>query len=207
MENMDIDVRLLLVEGQNDKHVVKHLCCRSQPMPQFHIEEKGNINQLLDSIKPEVRVSGRRALGILLDANEDLEARWRAVSDRLRQEKIEVPRSPESVGTLLDETTRTPRIGIWLMPDNRSSGELENFVSEMIPDEDPVWPRAQRYIEEIPEEHRKFTEKKTQRAKLHAWLATREDPRQMGAAIGAGYLHVDGNLSTTFADWLRQLFK
>ena len=206
MENIDTDARLLLVEGQNDKHVVKHLCCRSQPMPQFHIEEKGNIDQLLDSIKPEVRVSGRKALGILLDANEDLDARWRAVADRLGQEKIEVPCSPESVGTLIDETTRTPRIGIWLMPDNTSSGELEDFVSEMIPGDDPVWPRAQRYIEEIPETDRKFTEKKIQRAKLHAWLATREDPRLMGVAIRAGDLRVDGNLSTAFAEWLRKLF-
>ena len=76
----------------------------------------------------------------------------------------------------------------------------------MIPAEDPVWPRAQGYIDGIPKEDRKFTEKKTQRAKLHAWLATREDPRFMGAAIGAYDLEVDGNLSTTFADWLRQLF-
>ena len=76
----------------------------------------------------------------------------------------------------------------------------------MIPGDDPVWPRAQRYIEEIPETDRKFTEKKIQRAKLHAWLATREDPRLMGVAIRAGDLRVDGNLSTAFAEWLRKLF-
>lgn len=203
---MDLDDRVLLVEGQNDRHVVQHLCFRSESMPQFRTEDKGNVDQLLDSVRPEVRVSDRKALGILLDADEDPNARWRAVADRLRQERIEVPRSPESTGTLIDETTRSPRIGIWLMPDNASAGELEDFVSQMIPADDPVWPRAQRYIDGIPEEHRKFTDKKIQRARLHAWLAAREDPRLMGAAIRAGDLEVDGHLSTTFADWLRRLF-
>ena len=203
---MDSDDRVLLVEGQSDRHVVQHLCFRSESVPQFRTEEKGNIDQLLASIRPEVRVSDRKALGILLDANEDPNSRWRAVADRLKQESIEVPRSPESTGTLIDESSRSPRIGIWLMPDNRSPGELEDFVSEMIPEADPVWPRAQRYIEDIPEEERKFTGKKIQRAKLHAWLATREDPKLMGAAIRARDLQVDGPLSTTFADWLRRLF-
>ena len=203
---MDGDGRVLLVEGQSDRHVVEHLCFRSESVPQFRTEEKGNVDRLLDSIRPEVRVSERRALGILLDADEDPNARWRAVADRLRQESIEVPRSPESTGTLICESSWSPRIGIWLMPDNASAGELEDFVSQMIPVGDPVWPRAQRYIEDIPEEERKFTGKKTQRAKLHAWLAAREDPKLMGAAIGAGDLQVDGSLSATFADWLRKLF-
>ena len=93
------------------------------------------------------------------------------------------------------------------MPDNESLGELENFISEMIPDNDPVWPLSEDYIDRIPEADRKFTEKKILRAKIHAWLATREDPRQMGAAIRARDLHTDGTLSTAFANWLRQLFE
>ena len=93
------------------------------------------------------------------------------------------------------------------MPDNQSPGELEDFVSEMIPDDDPVWPRAQRDIDGITEADRKFSDRKIQRARLHAWLATREDPRLMGAAIGARDLNVDGSLSKNFADWLRELFQ
>ena len=204
---MDNGDRVLLVEGQDDKHVVQHLCVQCQPMPQFNIVDKGGVQELLDSIIQETRVSGRKALGVLLDVNDDSNARWNAVADRLRREDIEVPRSPGHTGTLIDGTTRTPRIGIWLMPDNETPGELEDFVAEMIPDDDPIWPRSRRYIDGIPEDDRRFTEKKTQRARVHAWLATREYPRQMGAAIGAGDLRVDGRLSTDFAEWLRKLFR
>ena len=204
---MDNNDRVLLVEGQDDEHVVRHLCLRSQPMPPFHIENKLNVDTLLDSIKQEVRVPGRKAVGILVDANDDLNARWSAVANRLREGNIDVPRTPEPTGTLIEGTSRIPRVGIWLMPDNTSPGELENFVSEMIPNDDPVWPRSQSYIDAIPEDDRKFIEKKVPRAKVHAWLATREEPRKMGVAIRAQDLRVDGPLSTAFANWLRQLFE
>jgi len=204
---MDNNDRVLLVEGQDDEHVVRHLCLRSRPIPPFHIENKLNINNLLDSIKQEVRVSGRQAVGILVDTNDDLDARWDAVANRLREENIEVPRTPEPNGTLIEGTTRIPRVGIWLMPNNGSPGELENFVSEMIPADDLVWRLSKDYIDGIPEADRKFTEKKILRTELYAWLATREDPRLMGAAIRARDLHVDGPLSTTFVNWLRQLFE
>ena len=163
--------------------------------------------ELIYSVKQEVRVSGRKALGIMVDGNDNLDARWSALVDRLGQENMEVPHAPEPTGTLIDGTTRTPRVGIWLMPDNQSPGELEDFVSKMIPDEDPIWPRARRYIDCIPKADRKFTEKKIQRARIHAWLATRREPRKMGTAIRAGDLLVDGPLNTKFAEWLRQLFR
>ena len=210
---MDNNDRVLLVEGQDDKHVVLHLCNFHQPMPEFCILDKedeagkGGIEVLLRDIGLEILAPGRKAVGILVDANDDLDARWDAVAHRLREENIEVPRTPEPTGTLIEGTSRIPRVGIWLMPNNTSPGELENFVSEMIPDDDPVWPRSQCYIDGIPEDDREFKKKKIMRAKVHAWLATRGEPRKMGGAIYAQDLRVDGPLSTTFANWLRQLFE
>ena len=204
---MDNNDCVLLVEGPNDKHVVRHLCNFHKEVPKFCILDKEGIEVLLEDIGSEILAPGRKAVGIIVDANDDLDARWRSVADRLQEENIEVPRIPKLTGTLIEGTSRIPRIGIWLMPNNTSPGELENFVSEMIPDDDPVWPLSEDYIDGIPEKARKFTEKKILRAKIHAWLATREDPRQMGAAIRAQDLHVDGTLSTTFASWLRQLFE
>ena len=194
----------LIVEGPDDKNVVWHLSRRHEEMSEFCIFDKEGIDSLLDEIGLELQVPDRRALGIVVDANEDIDARWSAVADRLREEEIEAPEKPGSEGTIIN---RSPRVGVWLMPDNRSCGELEDFVLQMIPEGDPVWPRSQRYIDGIPKEDRKFRDKKTQGAKIHAWLATREDPRLMGAAIGTGDLHVNGRLSTDFAEWLRELFK
>ncbi|MCY3878831.1 MAG: hypothetical protein OXF74_06590 [Rhodobacteraceae bacterium] len=92
------------------------------------------------------------------------------------------------------------------MPDNRRSGELEDFVQEMIPPADPVWPLAERYINGIPAADRKFSDSKLTRAYVHAWLATREKPRPMGTAITARDLNYDTPLANTFIKWLHTLF-
>ncbi len=92
------------------------------------------------------------------------------------------------------------------MPDNELPGELEDFVVQMIPERDLIWPLSQRYIDGIPETGRKFSEKKKLRAQLYAWLAAREDPRLMGVAIRAHDLELEGSLSRNFIAWLTKLF-
>ena len=171
------------------------------------IDDKGGVAPLLDSIPGEVKVDGRRALGIVLDANESLPDRWADVASRLEEAGINgVPAGPEPGGVCIEGSARLPRVGIWVMPDNTSSGELEDFVSRMIPDGDPMWPRSESYIDGIPVDIRKFTNKKAQRAKVYAWAATRTQPGRIGAAIKEGDLETDGELATSFLEWLQRLF-
>lgn len=99
-----------------------------------------------------------------------------------------------------------PRIGIWLMPDNVSAGQVEEFFAGMIPSDDPVWPRSEGYIDGIPAADRKFASGKMLRAKVHSWLATRAEPRLMGAAIGAGDLNVSARDAVRLVAWLNRLF-
>ena len=194
---------ILLVEGQDDKHVVRHLCDRSQEMPEFFTLDRVGLSQLLPAIGPEIKVSGRQAVGIVVDANSNLRSRWDEVVGRLEEVGIQPPDNPDPAGTII---SGTPRIGIWVMPNNQSTGELEDFIQKMIPVEDPVWPMSNDYIEGIPNADRKFSGSKILKAKLYAWLATRKKPGRMGAAIGAGDLLVDNELSNTFVAWLRRLF-
>ena len=200
---MDQPPKVLLVEGQDDRHVVRHLLGQAPSTVSFDIQDKGNIGELLKAIEPEIRVPGRAAVGIVADANDDRDARWAAVSGRLREADIESPKALSPDGAIVGGA---PRVGVWLMPDNRSTGELEDFVQGMIPDDDPVWPLAQGYVRDIPEDARQFSPKKTSRAELHAWLATREEPGFMGSAIGRGDLKTDGPLCSAFLAWLERLF-
>lgn len=207
MPGIDPPERLLLVEGESDLHVVHHLCRRQdEPMPSFQIQDKGTLGQVLDAIGPEFKVSGRKALGVLVDADDSLADRWGDLSNRCRAANIDLPHQPTTTGTILEPGNGRPRIGIWLMPDNESPGELEDFVQTMVPTDDPVWPRSEIYIDRIPVADRRFRPGKLLRAKLYAWLATRENPGRMGAAIGARDLRVDGVLGSTLARWLRSLF-
>ena len=195
--------KLLLVEGQDDKHVVEHLRRKLAPNLTFHCEDKGGSGPLLDAIDVEIATDGRVALGIMMDANDDLAARWQAIGHRLIGEDVQLPAQPARGGTIIDTH---PRIGVWLMPNNSTPGELENFVAELVPKDDPVWPLAEQYIDGIPGEHRRFSSRKELRAKLHAWLATRKEPRKMGAAIRTAELNVGAPIASQFVNWLRTLF-
>ena len=198
--------RVLLVEGPDDKHVAIHLSRSFSDMPNFRVIDKGGIDQLLPSIPLEIRAEGRVAVGILVDANDDLQSRWQAVTDRLRSAGIRPPATPVPGGTIIDVDGK-PRVGVWLMPDNESPGELEDFIARMIPPGDPVWPLSEAYIDDIPEEFRRFAQGKIPRAKVHAWLAARERPRPMGSAIAAGDLDTNAANSLGFLEWLRKLFR
>ena len=197
------DERVLLVEGRDDMHVAIHLRQADESILAFRVIDKVGINQLLPGIRGEILAEGRVAVGILADANDDPQARWQAISDRLRAAGIAPPAVPAPGGTVIDGR---PRVGVWLMPDNQSPGELEDFIEKMIPPDDPVWPLSEACIEGIPEGDRKFRHGKILRAKVHAWLAARESPRPMGRAIGAGDLRVDVPEAQTFLAWLRKLF-
>ncbi len=197
---------LLLVEGSDDKHVVRHVWkhYHEGECPPFEIKAKGGLNRLIDSIQPESKVDRRKALGIIVDGNDDPNRRWKQIINRLPANlRPLLPQQPERSGTIVDGM---PRLGIWLMPDNYSPGELEDFVHKLIPAEDPTWPRACSYINQIPEDERKFKPKKETRAQVHAWLATLKKPRPMGQAIGTRDLDAETLLGKAFHTWLMRLF-
>ena len=205
----------LIVEGQNDKHVILHLWSRVHEAKRdsdVKITEKEGRPNLLDSIGVEATAPDRHAVGFILDADDDVNGSWQSIRDRLRTKGVNAPDELDPAGTIVDESAakdeshRKPRVGIWIMPDNESSGELEDFVASMIPRGDLVWPLAQNYIDSIPTAAQKFAAQKETRAVVYAWLAAREEPRQMGLAIGARDLSVDGELCRRFTAWLDRLF-
>ena len=155
MQESDSHPRVLLVEGSEDKYFVLRIRRRSKLPENFCVKSKGGKVPLLQSIGAEADVEGRTILGILLDADKDPNACWRKVMkelEELRQEEHidlpELPHQPDPKGTIIDGK---PKIGIWLMPDDQSPGELEDFVAKMIPHNDPMWPLSVQYIDEIPE--------------------------------------------------------
>ena len=199
------DGRVLLVEGLDDFHVVRHLLLFSA-FTEVPIVDKQGFEKLAKGIPAEVLAEGRTAVGIVVDANDSLASRWQAISDRLKAAGVAAPTGPSAGGTII-EIDGKPRVGVWVMPNNQRPGELEDFITDMIPPSDRVWPSSKAYIDAIPLSDRKFAEGKILRAKVHAWLATRERPRPMGQSIGVGDLNVDADTCKRFVAWLRQLLE
>ena len=206
MPNSTQSSKVLLVEGTSDHHAVKHICRQQGQTPNFKIKNKESVNTLLKSISAETKTPGLEAFGILVDADDDLGSRWQEITTAFQSIRINVPANPDPSGTIIEGN---PRIGIWVMPDNKSVGELEGFINTMIPSSDQVWPLSEGYIDSIPNEERKFadTDKKILKAKVHAWLAARKFPGLIGVAVREGDLSIDGQACKDFVNWLQRLFR
>lgn len=195
-----VSEHVLLVEGNDDKQVITHLCNQVSLSVDFKIENKEGLESLLASIPSEILASGRKTVGIIVDANDNPDGRWKSIIARLQHADITAPTHPATTGIVIRSK---PKVGVWLMPDNESKGQLEHFVQKMIPDGDTVWPLAQKYIESIPEPEQP---KQLIKAQVHAWLAARSKPRRMGTAIRAGDFNIRAPLAEDFINWIQRLF-
>lgn len=202
--------RVLMVEGPDDEHVVKHICGQRQLGTIENIHPYGGKDPLIDGIEARLKESDISALGILLDADEDIQARWQAVSSRVKSAGYtDIPVSPATHGTVLEAPPGTllPRVGIWLMPDNRLPGILEDFLRFLVPDGDPLLAHVDHSVETIPTDLRRFSDLKRPKALIHTWLAWQKEPgKPFGQAISSRYLDPKLPAADVFAGWLQKTF-
>ena len=203
LQQQETREKVLLVEGKDDLYLVREICKVHSLELDFVIEEKEGITLLLKSIEPEMKQSGLEILGVIIDADDRPASCWDKLRYRFQQVGVELPKEFGQNGTIIPGDIR---VGLWLMPDNRSPGALEDFIQRMIPAKDPVWPLSKRYIQDIPIKERKFGRTKTLRAELYAWLATRKTPGRISSAISSRDLDAKGVLSQSFVGWLKELY-
>lgn len=157
----------LLVEGKDDEHVFYSLLGHHLIPECFSIKNAESIEKLLDRLEVELMQSDLGRLGIVVDADIDLVARWESLRNRLIKSGYStVPLVPDPSGTIIEEEGR-PVVGIWLMPDNKLPGMLENFVSFLIPPNDLLWPMAEDVLQKVMEKDRRFRESYEIKAQVH----------------------------------------
>ena len=202
--------RVLMVEGPDDEHVVKHICGERGLGSIETIHPYGGKAPLLEGVGARLKESDITALGIILDADTDLQACWQAISARLIQAGYpNVPDAPSAVGTVVEATADTllPRVGIWLMPDNQIPGILEDFLRFLVPPGDPLFAHVEESLDSIPSGLCRFNDLKKPKARIHTWLAWQDEPgKPFGQAISARYLDPNLPAADTFAAWLQRTF-
>ena len=120
---------IILAEGQTDKVIIEKIV-RKATCKEVTFSVQNGINNPLKRIKTYPKASGARRIGIIIDANNDLKGRWQSVCDKLRKSKLEIelPNMPDRDGFI--QECGQQRIGIWLMPDNRNPGMIEDFIQK-----------------------------------------------------------------------------
>ena len=134
---------ILRVEGRDDKFVIENLlrrhgvdCAHVEIKPTEEGEGTGGKDRLLQGMKTAVTTRTGHSVGFVLDADADPEYRWQAVRQRLDDIDLVLPEEIPDGGFVGDTLAYQVRVGVWLMPDNQRSGALEEFLMDLVADED-----------------------------------------------------------------------
>lgn len=202
--------KVLLVEGTDDKHVIMHICGNRGVQKLDEIAPQESVERLLDNFPVRLKESDLEVLGIVLDADTDLQGRWESLRHRLTQAGYTgVPELPAPNGTILPAPPNTllPRFGVWIMPDNQSTGILEDFLHFLVPTGSLLFEHVRSSVASIPEGERRFSQVAEPKALIHTWLAWQEEPgRPLGTAITAKFLDANVAQVDVLVSWLKALF-
>jgi hypothetical protein len=213
----------LVVEGIDDAHVIRNLLWHyevkntqivrsaKEPVPEktIAIQQFGGKSNLLEKIPSILKQSEVKQVGIVIDADNDLNETWQSVLRRIRlQGEIEGRVSLENAGIIanLNRLNQPPiQIGIWIMPNNRNSGGLEEFFYKLIETNDALWTHAQTIVAQLPE--RRFQPAHLTKIEVATWLAWQDKQRRLGEAVSKGeYLDFEGEECRHFLKWIQQLY-
>lgn len=195
----------LLVEGSDDKHLIGHLLQRHGViLTREEIHECDGVDNLLNESLPVFLKGSYSSIGIVVDADLDVQSRWQSIRGRLEQSGYDTPATPPPGGLIVAD--RQPAVGVWVMPDNVLPGILEDFVKQLVPPDDDLWPLVERSVAAIPATSRRFHTAAERKAEIHTYLAWQENPgTRMGSAITNQYFEANAALALTFVEWFTRL--
>lgn len=171
---------VLLVEDKENQHVIAPLlnarnyqCANPTPKGKnqvsltidhptglrssLTIKVLDGVQDIIFKMATEAKASNLSCLGIIIDADDDMQQRWLQVRTKLTESLkcLEVPLELPKQGGFF-QSPLGPRIGVWIMPDNRSQGMIEHYITTLIPKNDPVLPLVDKFLDSIPLEIRPF---------------------------------------------------
>ncbi len=206
----------MVVEGHEDKYAVIQLMGYHIAWPDdkvnapVRIELGGGVDDILATgfISSKLKESGVDILGVVLDADDSFDVRWRRIRTLCAGIFPAMPVIMPTAGLIISNDDGM-RFGLWIMPDNVSHGMLETFLRYLVPDaSEPLMQFATTTVEEARNARgAPCRECHVDKALVHTWLAWQDPPGQpLGRAITAKILDPHKDPAKAFVAWFRELY-
>ena len=201
----------LWVEGSNDLHVIANLwevVKKRDPKETFLLHAAKGYKPLLKALEAILTRDQLAPVGLVVDADGDFQGRWQGLRHRLGMIGYPMPLQPVPGGLIISDD-ELPKLGVWIWPDNSSSGILEDFLKLLIPPDDELLRLAGQSIRKIQADGlQQFSDPQLPKALIHTWLAWQKNPGSpFGVAIKSGFLNASNNAySAALISWLDRLF-
>ncbi len=199
---------VLLVEGSDDCHVILALCQFFSIPENFGLYQCGGYTNLLKRLNALIlQANGPEIIGIVVDADsQDIMSRWQQIKEKPELKSYHFPHIPTPEGTVITGENNKPKLGIWLMPDNKNPGMLEDFLIDLAP-QDGIKAARNCVANAQNQELTSFKEPHLSKAVIHTYLAWQDEPgKPLGQAVTAQVLQPSTQTAKAFIDWLKRLF-
>jgi hypothetical protein len=210
----DKNIKIILVEGYDDKHALIHLMGHhinnwDNQNPPFACEITNGYEdgpRKTGYITGKLKEEGVTTVGVIFDANKDFIGRWNRMKALLRDSFPEMPDGMPTDGLVM-ENSEHKRLGIWIMPDNKSSGMLETFLHWLVKDQDqPLLKHANEATEKACVLGAPCKNEPQEKALIHTWLAWQAPPGiSFGRALQRSVLDPESGRARDFANWIKRL--
>jgi len=203
----------LLVEGNDDQHIIWALCKKENINEIFDVINCGGKDGLIkEEIPMRLKSSDVNTIGIIIDADTDLNEAWNLLRNKLIAEGFEVPKCLPESGLIIEgeNDNLLKKVGVWIMPNNNLNGMLEDFIAFLVPQNDKLLDVVKSNLTEIEAERlNKYKPIHRTKAIIHSWLAMQEDPgTPLGTSITKKYLNNTYSPAyQKFIAWLKNLFE
>ncbi|MDY6938106.1 MAG: DUF3226 domain-containing protein [Cyanobacteriota bacterium] len=205
----------LIVEGVQDRRVIPELIEKNgipwgetKDTAIVYIEDYGSDEFIdADIISTELKASGLRALGLIVDADDNFSDRWRSIQNACLKSISDFPEKLPDTG-LIHQTQTGIKFGVWVIPDNQNRGMLETFLAYLVPDEnETLWQYAQQVAKEAKKCDAPFKEVWFDKAYIYTWLAWQNPPgRQLHQAVIEQILNPQHPKAKLFVNWFKNLY-
>lgn len=207
-DQCDNSTKVLLVEGPEDCYIINKFCKNNTIKENsFDFCKCGNDSQVLEklgAILKESYSSMVEVVGVILDADNDIQERYNQIKLKLNKYKT-LPKTLPKDGLVITETD-LPKLGIWIMPNNQDNGALEEFYLELATNIDTDF--IDKVITEA--ETKGLTSFKSQhrnKAIMHTYFAWQDKPNApLYSAVNKIALNNNHEIAKNFKNWLEKLF-
>ena len=206
----------LLVEGTDDLYTIAHLMGHHVQWPSrkddapVRIEPRDGVENVLDpdTIPVRLKAPDIDILGVIIDADDEIDRRWRSICRLCSPFFSDIPESLPANG-LIVRNADGKHFGAWIMPDNRKIGMLETFLCCLVPEsKSALWSHAEKSTADALNHGAAYKDSHSDKARIHTWLAWMDPPgERFGTALLKKVLDAKAASAAPFVQWFKELYQ
>ena len=206
----------LLVEGTDDLYAIAELMghhiewpSRKEDAP-VRIERRDGVRNILDedTIPVRLKAPDTEILGVVIDADDEIDRRWRRICTLCTPFFSDIPASLPANGLIVSNDDGK-HFGVWIMPDNQKLGMLETFLCYLVPgNQAALWSHAENSTADALNHGATYKNAHSDKAQIHAWLAWVDPPgERFGTALLKKILDARAPPAAPFVQWFKELYQ